>query len=287
MTCPHCGIAFHTNEGTWDDERVTFAYSTEEDLVCSGTMCPACDGVVIVLFRTRTDSYDRTTDWTIIYPSESRPPTVSDAVPDNLKADYVEAYMVLPISPKASAALSRRFLQALLNEQGFTKANLYEQIQDTIAERQSDRVLPSHLRTVIYAIRRFGNFSAHPITDLTTLQVINVDPEEAAWCLILQSQIHSDSTLGLPISLFSSITDTRTEAKFDSLQVPPALKSVICDYSTNDNRGIIRPLLCQTRSRRRETCGTRPKASAKQEVKFVKAGCTVDQSDGTSQLNQS
>ena len=32
-------------------------------------------------------------------------------------------------------------------------------------------------------IRKFGNFSAHPVTDKNTLQVIPVAPEEAEWCL--------------------------------------------------------------------------------------------------------
>ena len=42
---------------------------------------------------------------------------------------------------------------------------------------------PQGLRSWIQAVQRFGNFSAHPITDLTSLQVIDVDPEEAEWCL--------------------------------------------------------------------------------------------------------
>jgi len=32
-------------------------------------------------------------------------------------------------------------------------------------------------------IRNFGNFSAHPIDDKTTLQVIDVEDHEAEWCL--------------------------------------------------------------------------------------------------------
>ena len=33
------------------------------------------------------------------------------------------------------------------------------------------------------AVRSFGNFSAHPVNDVTTLQIIDVEPDEAAWCL--------------------------------------------------------------------------------------------------------
>jgi hypothetical protein len=32
-------------------------------------------------------------------------------------------------------------------------------------------------------IRNLGNFSAHPVTDQTTLQIIDVEPGEAEWCL--------------------------------------------------------------------------------------------------------
>ena len=45
------------------------------------------------------------------------------------------------------------------------------------------KALPQGLHEIIDAIRQFGNFSAHPITDITSLQVIDVEPEEAEWCL--------------------------------------------------------------------------------------------------------
>ena len=38
-------------------------------------------------------------------------------------------------------------------------------------------------------IRHFGNFSAHPITDAATLQIIEVEPEEAEWCLEILEQM--------------------------------------------------------------------------------------------------
>jgi hypothetical protein len=45
------------------------------------------------------------------------------------------------------------------------------------------KAIPRSLRETVDAIRHFGNFSAHPVDDLTTLQVIDVEPEEAEWCL--------------------------------------------------------------------------------------------------------
>jgi Domain of unknown function (DUF4145) len=49
--------------------------------------------------------------------------------------------------------------------------------------KSSNLVLPTRTHKAVDAIRRFGNFGAHPINDITTLQVIDVDPEEAEWCL--------------------------------------------------------------------------------------------------------
>ena len=87
------------------------------------------------------------------------------------------------MSAKASAALSRRVLQAILIDQGYAKKNLYGQIDGVLNESDSKKALPQGLHEIIDAIRQFGNLSAHPITDITSLQVIDVEPEEAEWCL--------------------------------------------------------------------------------------------------------
>jgi hypothetical protein len=36
---------------------------------------------------------------------------------------------------------------------------------------------------IVDTVRNFGNFAAHTITDQTTLQIIDVEPEEADYCL--------------------------------------------------------------------------------------------------------
>jgi hypothetical protein len=91
--------------------------------------------------------------------------------------------MVLPISEKASAALSRRCLQAILSCQGYAQRDLAQQIDALLNEQDPAKAISSGLRTTVDAIRNFGNFSAHPVTDQTTLQVIDVEPQEAEWCL--------------------------------------------------------------------------------------------------------
>jgi hypothetical protein len=50
-------------------------------------------------------------------------------------------------------------------------------------ESEAAKAVPASLRETVDAVRNFGNFSAHPIDDQTTLQIIDVEPEEAEWCL--------------------------------------------------------------------------------------------------------
>jgi hypothetical protein len=104
-------------------------------------------------------------------------------VPVQIASDYVEACNVLPISAKASAAISRRCLQNMLHAAGYKAKDLAKEIDLLLDEPNPKRALPHRLRETVDAIRNFGNFSAHPINDKTTLQVIDVEPEEAEWCL--------------------------------------------------------------------------------------------------------
>jgi hypothetical protein len=104
-------------------------------------------------------------------------------VPPNIAADYTEAALVLPLSAKASAALSRRCLQSVLSEAGYKQKDLSKQIDAALAEADARKALPSGVHMIVDAIRNIGNFAAHQITDQTTLQIIDVSPIEAEYCL--------------------------------------------------------------------------------------------------------
>lgn len=100
-----------------------------------------------------------------------------DDVLEAIAADYHEAAAVLTLSPKASAALSRRCVQAVLREAGFEQHDLAKQIEAAIP------VLPSYIATAINAIRTIGNFAAHPIKAHHSGELIAVEPGEAEWTL--------------------------------------------------------------------------------------------------------
>jgi hypothetical protein len=122
-------------------------------------------------------------DWRQIYPIGASRGPVSPEVPPDIRQDYVEACNVLPISAKASAALSRRCLQNMLHAHNYRAKDLAKEIDLLLNETDPKKALPHKLRETVDGIRNFGNFSAHPIDDKTTLQVIDVDPHEAEWCL--------------------------------------------------------------------------------------------------------
>ncbi|WP_334388135.1 DUF4145 domain-containing protein [Bradyrhizobium sp. AZCC 2262] len=144
-------------------------------------ICPGCRGWTIEFCVARNK--EPVTSWRQIFPIGASRGPVSSEVPKPIAADYIEACNVLPISAKASAALSRRCLQNMLHAANYRDRDLAREIDLLLNEPDPRKALPHQLRETVDAIRNFGNFSAHPIDDKTTLQVIDVEPHEAEWCL--------------------------------------------------------------------------------------------------------
>lgn len=141
-------------------------------------ICPACKSPLV-----QVTSDISLSPWVNFYPSGANRGPVPAQVPGTIASDYIEACNVLPISAKASAALSRRCLQAILRSHGYSAKDLAKEIDLLLNESDPSKAIPASLRMTVDAVRGFGNFSAHPITDQTTLQIIDVEPEEAEWCL--------------------------------------------------------------------------------------------------------
>jgi hypothetical protein len=189
MKCPHCsvGINLETEEtSVWpknDVEESGMGYDV------SYGHCPECQELIVSL-RHGKYSEKKTSEYTygvlndleseeIIYPRQIAR-KVEAEVPERFKKDFVEACAVLPISPKASPALSRRILQDILREQFKIKhPSLANEIDDFINLKD----VPSYLTQAVDAVRNVGNFAAHPTKDTNTGEVVEVEPGEAEWLL--------------------------------------------------------------------------------------------------------
>jgi hypothetical protein len=184
MRCPTCRKEFHPqpdfSHGYWADDQPN-SYAA---FAVYGQKCPSCHSLVLGLEKGRGRVDDGeividlpNTDLTI-YPI-GKDSVLSTDIPDSYRADYEEARAVLDISPKASAALSRRLMQKILREQlGIKKRDLSLEI-DAFIESQA----PVYLADAVDAVRHIGNFAAHPLKFTNTGDIVEVEDGEADWTL--------------------------------------------------------------------------------------------------------
>ncbi len=107
-------------------------------------------------------------------------PQLFKEVPEPFLEDYKEAFMIFPISPKASAALSRRCLQRLLRSKGeVRKGTFSNEIQQVIDKNK----LPQHLLESLEEILSISNFTDHPTKSTAPAEIYDIEPVEAEWNL--------------------------------------------------------------------------------------------------------
>lgn len=187
--CPHCGVvattvpvSVATNASSLTDgSPIAFRYlRSGASVLANVSACPACGEIIIWLTHLKNNNqYGRTE---LAWPKGINRPIAAEVKNDSpdLARDFEEAVAVLSVSPKASAALSRRCLQALI----VRKANavgrtLYAQIEDVINRGG----LPSHLVESLHIIREIGNAAAHPIHSGNTGEIVDIEESEAEWML--------------------------------------------------------------------------------------------------------
>jgi hypothetical protein len=194
MKCPHCTLHIHEdwNEGWLVYRNQSFGWKYRV------AQCPSCAERIIQCGHI-TDRLEQF-DWKFVHPIGAARGPVHPAVPVDIGSDYIEACNVLPISPKAAAALARRCLQAMLHAAGYRARDLAKEMDLLLSEPDSAKALPVRLRETVDGIRNFGNFSAHPIDDKTSLQIIDVEPHEAEWCLEIIEELFEHFYVGPSIA---------------------------------------------------------------------------------------
>lgn len=173
MQCPHCRVMIADQSAS----SPLFTAGHAQWLLLYLT-CPACGKAILRVRANGGNTY-------LAFPTKVSPRPVPSEVTDPYKQDFREACDVLDLSPKASAALSRRNLQAILRDKaGVKKKDLAEQITEVISAGH----LPTHIQEGLDAVRNIGNFAAHPIKSTSTGEIVEVEPGEAEWDLdVLES----------------------------------------------------------------------------------------------------
>lgn len=183
MKCPHCAEGVHEGWLRYAqlDQDVEWA-SVEVEAM----RCPDCSRWIVRLdFKAVRGHQLLTAESRLVHPRASMRP-VPPEVTGEYAEDFKEAVAVAPLSPKASAAVSRRLLQHIIREKaGIRRQDLNAEI-DALMESE---VLPSDLATDLDALRTVGNFAAHPTKSTHTGEVVEVEPGEAEWLLELLEEL--------------------------------------------------------------------------------------------------
>jgi len=182
MKCPHCLTEIHDEPNT-----IGLGEDPQGAWALIHYRCPSCKKLIFELVSGQSVTgggkgfhvHLPNVRYFARPKSSNRNPPQPE-VPKEFSTDYIEASMVLDVSAKASAALSRRCLQHILREKARVKhGNLASEIQQAIDSGN----LPSHICEAIDAIRNIGNFAAHPTKSQSTGEVVPVESGEAEWNL--------------------------------------------------------------------------------------------------------
>jgi len=90
------------------------------------------------------------------------PPTI----PKEVLSDYIEAVKTINVRAyEATVAMARRVLQQALEDKGASRGR---RLLDQINELRDKGILDKAIASLAHGIRQYGNYSAHPQTDLLT-----------------------------------------------------------------------------------------------------------------------
>jgi len=192
MECPYCGITFSLDgvdaDNCFPKFRSFHPYSRnqevdeeEKEFSITSHKCPECKEQVMWLNEIISDeNANREIASTILLYPKRPIKRIPKEVPEDIAKDLKEAFDTLEISPKASAALSRRCLQNIIRKvEGITENTLYAEINKLLKLNK----LPKYLADDLDSIRIIGNFAAHPTKDVHTGEIVDVESGEAEWTI--------------------------------------------------------------------------------------------------------
>lgn len=176
FTCPFCNHTMPVIDSTyWStdaDFRKFNGMSYQDDdtynLKIRMYKCPNCEAITSFADYLGSKMPQKTIP---LYPL-STAKQFPDYIPQTIRTDYEEACVIVSLSPKASATLSRRCLQGMIRDFfQIAKNSLYEEINAIKTQ------IPTDQWAVLDGIRRIGNIGAHMEKDINL--IIDIDPDEA------------------------------------------------------------------------------------------------------------
>lgn len=188
IECPHCGKGTATNSrwhylGADQDGEWALKWFTCQLPECARHVVYLVRGLSLIFGASDNSvlsGFQEVHEELLLYPKIPFARQPASTVPVELAQDFREAAQVLSISPRSSAALSRRCLQHLLRSHlGIRHATLKEEIDELLSKKD----LPPYLHKSVDAVRHYGNLAAHPEASINSGVIVNVEQGEADWLL--------------------------------------------------------------------------------------------------------
>jgi hypothetical protein len=191
MKCYRCSAFIYVDSSSVDLQVIHTAGSDESKIwTAESFLCPACGEITLLIKHGIVKNNIKKTIYRQrVLPNGRKPKQYN--IPNYIYSDYVESCKIVDLSPKASAALSRRVLQSILNHIGHNQKNLVEQIQAALSSDDSSRIntLPIDLKVRIDIVRLCGNAAAHQTTENKIAELFEVSHSDAIYCIQIIEEI--------------------------------------------------------------------------------------------------
>jgi hypothetical protein len=112
---------------------------------------------VLINFCNSCDQYSIWREGKMVYPLSSAAPMPADAMPGDVREDYLEARDIVGRSPRSAAALLRLAVQKLMPHLNESGKNLNDDIANLVKKG-----LPAKIQMGLDSLRVIGNNAVHP-----------------------------------------------------------------------------------------------------------------------------
>ena len=150
--CPLCGAYSHM---IWERLLNDNCYANYYESTCAKCKKPS---LWMITNYTHSALHREDIDAELIYPDHGFSSPPDHNMPDDVKADYIEAAKIFSRSPRGAAALLRLGLQKLCKHLGENGKNINTDIR-SLAEKN---ILPPMIVKVADTVRITGNNAVHP-----------------------------------------------------------------------------------------------------------------------------